>query len=368
MRIVMTVTGLKITSGVSVFVVETANQLAAMGHDVTILYKNRMFLTPDPRVKTVHGETLDEVGFVPDVVHVHALWAPFCVKAMAWCRQRGVPYVVSLHGCLMPHVFTRGWLKKQVFYRLFLRQGLVHAACLHATSDAEADVARRFCPNANVVVIPLGTHLPEEDAGDAVGGGTPTLPEGTGGHAGRVTLPRERWVLFLGRIGKEKGLEELVSAWASIDHAGWRLAIVGPDWLGYQARLERLIREKDVTDVVLPGAALGDEKDRWYRRADVFVLSSPMENFSAVVLDALAYGVPAIATTGTPWRELETARCGWWVAPGAASLASALRAAMSLDDDDRAAMGARGRALVAARYQWPAVARSLLSAYSRCCR
>jgi glycosyltransferase involved in cell wall biosynthesis len=50
------------------------------------------------------------------------------------------------------------------------------------------------------------------------------------------------------------------------------------------------------------------------------------------IAEALASGLPVITTHGTPWQELGTHHCGWWVDPAPGPLASALREATSLTD------------------------------------
>ena len=107
------------------------------------------------------------------------------------------------------------------------------------------------------------------------------------------------------------------------------------------------------------------EARKWdfFARADLFVLPSFSENFGLVVGEALAAGVPAITTRGTPWQELVTQRCGWWVDVGVEPLAAALREAVACSDAERAEMGRRGRRLVEEKYAWPAVARQMKAFY-----
>jgi glycosyltransferase involved in cell wall biosynthesis len=48
------------------------------------------------------------------------------------------------------------------------------------------------------------------------------------------------------------------------------------------------------------------------------------------VVESLANGTPVIASTGTPWQELETAKAGFWVKNDPASLATALNTVMAM--------------------------------------
>jgi glycosyltransferase involved in cell wall biosynthesis len=107
------------------------------------------------------------------------------------------------------------------------------------------------------------------------------------------------------------------------------------------------------------------DDDKWalYRESDLFVLPTHSENFGVVVAEALASGVPALTTTGAPWAVLEEEDCGWWVEPEVASLEAALADAVGRPDEERLAMGRRGRALVEARFSWASVATKMKAAY-----
>jgi glycosyltransferase involved in cell wall biosynthesis len=86
------------------------------------------------------------------------------------------------------------------------------------------------------------------------------------------------------------------------------------------------------------------------------------ENFGLVVAEALTYGVPGISTRGAPWADLQTHACGWWIETGVEPLVSALREAVALSDEERAAMGARGRVYVR-RFDWDRIAEQTLAVY-----
>ena len=189
--------------------------------------------------------------------------------------------------------------------------------------------------------------------------------------------PNVRTVLFLSRIHPKKGLLDLVRAWAAIQNSKfkiqnsesggrprWRVVVAGGDEGGHLQELKAEIGKLNLGDVFeFIGPVEGAAKWELYRQADLFVLPSHSENFGIVVAEALACGVPVIASRGTPWEDLVTHRCGWWPAIGSEPLAAALREALSRTDEERRAMGARGRELVQAKYGWPGAAEQMQAVY-----
>ena len=71
-----------------------------------------------------------------------------------------------------------------------------------------------------------------------------------------------------------------------------------------------------------------------------------------------------MTTHGAPWAGVRDHGCGWWVAPDAAALADALGDAMARAPQDRAAMGARGRAWVARDFGWDGIAARTAAFYT----
>ena len=192
--------------------------------------------------------------------------------------------------------------------------------------------------------IPLGTHLPSQ------------VPD---------RCAKIKTLLFVGRIAPVKALPNLFEAWALVKPVDWRLRIVGiQDFPGYTDSLKAQADRLRISNAIeFPGQRFGEELLEEYANADALVLPSHNENFGAVVIDALAWGMPVITSTGTPWSEVEKSGCGWWVDNSPAKLAEALTALTALPDDERKSMGERGWRFVAERYAWQIVARKLKGAY-----
>lgn len=346
------------SSGVATFVGEVSNLQVQAGHSVTVATL--------PTYQADHYPVQDGVAVVSiqqvltcshDVthLHLHGIWTPILHTVVKWACGNDVPIIWSPHGMLAPWAMAHKKWKKWPVWHLWQRRDLTRAAVLHATTELEAQWIRDLRFENPIEVIPLGTHIP--------------VNLGSGNLSARS--PRDtRTLLFVGRVYPVKGLRNLILAWAKVDLAvrkGWKIRIVGPDQAGHTAELQELCRQLNVeADVEFIGPRYGSELEIEYAGADCLVLPSFTENFGGVVVDALARGVPVIASTFTPWQELEnadTGRCGWWVSNDPNPLAVALTEMMSLTDEDRRALGKRGRLLVQGKYTWSAVMDRLNQVY-----
>ncbi len=276
-----------------------------------------------------------------DVVHLTAVYSFPTIPTLALARVLRRPLLWSPRGSLMAaSARKRGGLKRA--WLLACRAAGPRGLVFHATSEEEAAECRRRFPGIDAVVIGNGVEIPE--------------------RASKVCSNGVLRLLYLGRLHPIKAIDKLLAACAVIPQPlRWLLTIAGPGEAGYRGKLQQLIRELGLGDRVrLAGEVLGEAKENLFGNSDVLVLPSHSENFGMVVAEALAHSVPVIASTNTPWKEVEQVGCGLWVDNSPDTLARAIQriAQMPLEE-----MGARGRDWMRARFGWDSRATQMAGIY-----
>jgi glycosyltransferase involved in cell wall biosynthesis len=278
-----------------------------------------------------------------DVVHLNAVYSFPTIPTLATSAWLGKGVVWSPRGALQRWSGSRNLWLKRVWERICLgvRPGRL---VLHVTSEQERRESLGRLPGCEAVVVPNGVELPDR------------VDHAPGGDRLRL--------LYLGRLDAKKGLENLFDACALLKQQGgldWSLTVAGDGERSYVDSLRRRIVNAGVeAEVSSVGWVTSAGKSRLFGLADVLVLPSHTENFGNVVAEALAHGVPVIASHGTPWEQVERIGCGLWVDNSPESLAAAIRHVAGLPLQE---WGARGRAWMEREFAWPAVAKRLLEVY-----
>ncbi|PFG44227.1 UDP-glucose:(heptosyl)LPS alpha-1,3-glucosyltransferase [Isoptericola jiangsuensis] len=167
----------------------------------------------------------------------------------------------------------------------------------------------------------------------------------------------DRVVAFIGNEHGRKGLPVLLEALADLDDV--RLLVVGGDEAMVRAAQETAAGH-GVADRCTFTGALPDAEAALHA-ADVFCLPSAYESFGLVYVEALACGVPVVATPVGCVPDVVDDRHGRVVAPTAEDVAAGVAHALALDPAD-----ARGSARQAAlRYSWDRVAAQYLALFAR---
>ena len=279
-----------------------------------------------------------------DMVHLTAVYNFPTLPTLAACRWMRKPLVWSPRGALQrwPSSRRRGI---KTAWESICRQLAPRGTVLHVTSEQEAAESVAKFPGTSAVVIPNGVEIP------------PRFEHRNG--CGRLRL------LFLGRIDPKKGIENLLAACQrlrSLDRP-WSLAIAGVGDTAYTTFLEENAWQLGVHEQVsFLGEVRGQAKADLFAESDLAIFPSHTENFAMVVAEALAHGVPVIASKGTPWSGVEARGCGLWVENDAATLAGAIERMSTMPLQE---MGQRGREWMEQEFTWETVSRRMLELYGK---
>ena len=218
---------------------------------------------------------------------------------------------------------------------------------MHVTSEHESRETLARFRKLRMAMIPNGVDVPVD--------------------LNRIERNGELRLLFIGRLDPKKGIEALLKACSLVDSAPpWRLAIAGWGAPEYVSQLKEQIHALGVKGrVEIMGEVLSEAKKRLFECSDVTLVPSYTENFAIVVAEALAHGVPVIASKGTPWSRLEDMKCGLWVDNDPETLAAAIRSISTMPLQD---MGSRGREWMQNEFSWRSVTKQMLDVYHRCAR
>jgi glycosyltransferase involved in cell wall biosynthesis len=279
---------------------------------------------------------LELVRFRPDVVHVNTsfFWAFLRDgTAIRMARIAGARTVLHLRGGDFPEWADAAGAALRSFIVATLRK----SDCVVALTE----------PTRRWLVAELGEervrYLPNFVRLDAIG-----APPDRSTRGGR---PVE--VLFVGWIVEPKGVRELLDAARRLD--GARFTLVGPQEPSFHAAIAGDVAALGDRVRVLP-AQPREEIFRLYREADVFVLPTWREGFPNVVIEAMAAGLPVVATpVGAIPEAVESGKSGLLVpVRDIAALEAALRRLIE-DPALRRALGDAARARVEAVFSFDAV-------------
>jgi 1,2-diacylglycerol 3-alpha-glucosyltransferase len=296
-----------IVNGVVTSVTNLERELLAKGHDVRILTLSNSLhsrkegnvyyiksvsadkLYPGARASIyLFGELYDEIlKWAPDIIHTQAEFTTF-IFAKRIVKALGIPHVHTYHTVYedYTHYFSINEQigKKTVAYlsrRLLdaLDEVIVPTAKVKRLLEGYGVIPR-------ISVIPSGIRL------DSFYQNTNDLEQKElKSHLG--IAPDKKVLVYVGRLAKEKNLDELLDYYKRLDRNDTVLLItgIGP----YRSRLEKLVDAMELTDrVIFVGLVEPSTLHKYYKLGDIFVSCSTSETQGLTYIEALACGVPPI--------------------------------------------------------------------------
>lgn len=305
-------------NGVSTSIATFRRELAALGHEVTLVApayptaagdepgiirvpSHYLFLDPEDRamhLRHLHRLTRRLAGERYDLVHIQT---PFLAHhaGLRIARALDLPTVETYHTffeeylyCYVPYLPRE--LLRFAARRITCRQ-CNSVDALVVPSTAMAEVLHDYGVTTPQAVIPTGIELDDFAAGDGAR------------FRARHDIDSDRpLLLFVGRVAHEKNIDFLIEM---LDHLRRRrpdvllvIAGEGPARRHLEERVRRLGLGSQVRFVgyLARDGALQD----CYRSADAFVFASRTETQGLVLLEALALGVPVVSTAVMGTRDV----------------------------------------------------------------
>lgn len=346
--------------GVQVHVAQLASRLREQGHEVLVL-------APGERPPREPGVEL--VGR-PMRVRYAGTVAPLCFSASSWRRVRELlrvfePDVVHAHEPLTPSTSMQAVLNSRAPVVATFHAHLDRSRLMELTAPLLRMVWRR---------IDAAIAVSEAAAGflaRAIAGEVEIVPNGVEverfadpGPAA-VGLPPGRRILWVNRLDPQKGFPVMIRAFDRLaGRLGDVVLVVAGDGRDRSAAdgLAKTVRRR----LVMLGPVPHEDLPAYHAGADVFV--SPalgQESFGIVLVEAMAAGVPVVATDIPGYREvIRPDTNGLLVPPGDwEALADALERLLG-DEELAARLSDAGRERASA-YSWEAVLPKIEAIYRR---
>jgi len=276
-----------------------------------------------------------------DIIHCQWTFSGFLGVVLKWVFRK--PLIITVHGSDINLVLNRGFLKRLT--SLVLQQA---DRVIAVSEDLRKKVLTLGAAPDKVRVIYHGVD-PER-----------FFPQESG-------TTRKLNLLWIGRLSPEKGLAYLVKAMKRVleEFPGGNLTLVSAGDEHAMRELTDLIDREGVREGIrIEGNKKSDELPSLMRQADLFVLPSLSESFGVVVIEAMASGLPIVASRvgGIP-EVVEEGITGILVPPADSPALSEALLRLLKDPERRKKMGRNGRERVIKLFSWDKTIEATLNVY-----
>ncbi len=296
-----------------------------------------------------------------DIVHSTTPKAGLLTAIAGWLA--GVP--------VRMHTFTgQVWMEKRGVTRYLAKTADRLTAALNTQCYADSSSQRDF-------IVAEGVAAPQQikvlEAGSLAGVELHRFdPERwrSERHAIRAELRIDPGVIvisFIGRMTRDKGIQELVTAFQMLRRDGVEcvLLLVGPrdpDWHA----LSPEVRHAMGHDPAICCVGYSNQPERYLAISDVFCLPSYREGFGNVAIEAAAMGVPAIGTDIVGLRDaIVGGKTGLLVPPKDANALAGALATLMTDPELRRSMGEQGRLRATAQFDARRINAAVIEEYEK---
>lgn len=212
-----------------------------------------------------------------DVIHLHGLYNFQNILVAMLAKKLHTPYVLTLHNGLSPSMSS---IKKKLFDYLVQKRHIENAAAIHILAlEESSEILSRFNPK-KFIYAPNGIDLDD-------------IKHINAKKNFDISLKDEIKIGFLGRISKEKNIQNLVDALQKVQfNKKIKFVIAGPD----SKYLRTILNKNTHLNIDWVGPKYGEDKYNFIKSLDLFIHPSKADVFSIAAMEVLSVGTPLIIT------------------------------------------------------------------------
>ncbi len=370
--------------GIVFLAVDLAREISEMGHNVTI-YTTDLDFSNGPNKFNKNLPELEKFGkfkinrthvwfslklfFInssmfkqieldkPDIIHSIGLRSYQSIVAWRVSKKLKVPLIVSDQGGLTTHPFlTESGIFLKILYKIqnyFIKKIINDSDAISVANEYEKEIFLSMNRNSKIEIIRNGVNLQTLISKEKV--------------REKYNI-KSKFILFVGRFSKSKGIETLIYSFNNIKNEGkfpnLKLLIMGVDF-GFEKEMEELIKKFRLEEKVLViKNPPREDVISAYGESEFLVLPSQWELSPLVPLESFAFKKPVIATKshGIPFT-VQDGKNGILVEPGNPEELSKAITKLMLDDELRVRMGESGYKFVHEECNCISMAKNSLKLY-----
>lgn len=339
-----------VVGGVEIHMQNLARELIRKGHTVEVFTSDRDFsgkrLPSEGEIEGIRIKRFSSLLSLlsairkcdHDVIHYHLFRVVYIGMAIIFGKLSSKPLVITPH-CIYPALSFTMWLVKTTYDKTLGTLALLFVDKIIALTDNDRnDIIRIGASPGKIEIVPNSIRFENFRtlASDKL-------------FMDKYRL--DKFLLYVGRVDWNKGIEHVIQAMPELRNLGLKFVIVGED-VGYRSKLDKLIVEMGVgDDVIFTGKISPEMLMSVYAACTMFILPSFYEGLPTVVLEAMAYRKPVIATrTGGTKYVVKDGYNGFLIEYGNPdNIHKVVNEALK---SDLLAIGENARADVEANYAW----------------
>ena len=232
----------------------------------------------------------------PDIIHTIGLRSFQSIIAWRVSKKMNIPLVISDQGGLTTHPFlTQSGLFLKILYKIqeiFIKKIIKHSSAISVGNEYEAKIFENFHSNSKIQIIRNGVNLK-------------TLVSKQ--NFKEKYHINSKFILFVGRFSKVKGIKNLILAWNIIKkekkNNDVKLVIMGVDF-GFEEEMEKMIEKFELSnEIIIIKNPPREDVISAYDDSEFLVFPSQWELSPLTPLESFAFKKPVISTNshGIPY-------------------------------------------------------------------